>query len=212
MAVFVSDAFTDTDTTALQSHTGETGATWTEHANELGNDATIVSNQCKHIGSSGVSYYASGTASSNEYDVEATNIAATSASIGTGIYGRLLTSALTGYLAWGAGSTTLYKVTAGAFTSLGTYASAWASSDAIKLQIRSATKKIFINGTERISSANNDHTGTGNAGIRFYGAGGILDAFVATDLSGGGGGVSIPVLMKNMRGGFGNQHGGFING
>lgn len=183
---FVSDSFTDTDNTTLQSHTGETGATWTEHANESGNDAKIISNQCKHDSSAGVAYYASGTPASAEYDVQATCGAASTATYGPGIFGRLSTSALTGYLAWSTQTTTtLYKVSAGSYTDIGNTSYSWAASDVVKLQIRDAAKKIFVNGVEKVSSTDNTITAAGKAGLRFYGNGGILDDFSATDAGGG---------------------------
>lgn len=188
MAVFVSDTFTDTDTTILQSHTGETGATWTEHPNELGNDATIVSNQCTHTAANAVGYYASGVPSSNEYDIEYTVHSAASSTYGCGGSGRLLTTALTGYLAFpNATKIIMYKMTAGSFANIGEFTVTVVAGDAIKLEIRSAAKKIYLNAVEKVSSADDTHTGAGRAGVRFYGNGGILDNFVATDLSGGGG-------------------------
>ena len=187
MTVFVSDTFTDTDGTLLTAHTGETGATWTSLK---GTAEEIQSNALTPNGNDGVCY-ASGSPASAEYDVEYVITGTTAAGYALGGLGRLDTGVSTGtyYLAWHTSATfTLYKVIANAFTSLGTSSSpAPVGGDAIKLEIRDAAKKLFVNGSEKISSADNAITGAGKAGVRSYGnvttVG--IDTFVATDAAGG---------------------------
>src|SRR3990167_6827625 len=99
---FVSDTFTDTDTTALQSHTGETGATWTAHPSLVLN-STISGNRLAPPSSVDTSaYYASGAPSAAEYDVQADFIryATLSGSVDGGITGRMNISATTFYLVY----------------------------------------------------------------------------------------------------------------
>jgi hypothetical protein len=57
----------------------------------------------------------------------------------------------------GSGNWEIYKVVAGSYTSLGTYAQTLTPTTtyAVKFQIRNASKKLFIDGVERISSADN---------------------------------------------------------
>lgn len=188
MAVFVNDTFTDTNGVLLQNHTGETGATWTEHPDVAGVDATIQSNKASSLSNSGSAYYASGAPATAEYDVELTTGALSSPTMGMGPQGRLLATPYTGYLAWASGASSLYKHVAGAFTEIGSYAGAVPSGTVIKLQIRDATKKVFLDGVERISSTNNDVTGAGKAGLRFYSdavSPAIVDTFSATDAASG---------------------------
>jgi hypothetical protein len=82
----------------------------------------------------------------------------------------------------------LFKTVAGVNTSLGTFNEALINGDerTIKLQIRDATKKVFIDGVERISSADNAITAAGRAGVRFSNAlaGNMeMDNFDASDVA-----------------------------
>mgnify|MGYP001318790885 CR=1 FL=1 len=72
MAQFVNDTFTDGDATAITSHTGETGATWTKHGVATNTTApTVRSNRlrCDDTGAVNAIYYASGTPASANYTV-----------------------------------------------------------------------------------------------------------------------------------------------
>lgn len=198
MAIFVSDSFTDTDSTALQSHTGETGATWTKHASGLGADAIINNNQLAFTDAAGAEYYASGTPASAEYDVEADVVVVdTTRDSAVGVLGRVDTSALTWYLADHVGSLNqwrLFRRVNGSFTSLGSFSQDLtnATTYELKLEIRDAAKKLYVDGVERISNADDNVKPAGRAGVRLDSTPGNtdgmrLDDFVATDLSVGGG-------------------------
>jgi hypothetical protein len=75
----------------------------------------------------------------------------------------------------------------GAQATLGTYAGDSPSTTrAVKLQIRNAAKKVFIDGVERISSADNAITATGNPGLylRDDFSGWWIDLWSTTDAGG----------------------------
>jgi hypothetical protein len=91
----------------------------------------------------------------------------------------------------------LLKVVAGAETNLGSHALTPVASEThtIKLQIRDAAKKVFVDTVERISSADNAITATGKAGVKWVGAQTStttihMDDFSVNDLAGGGGSFS----------------------
>lgn len=195
MAVFASDAFTDTNGVALQSHTPTGGGSWTEHASYTAGAMEIRTNRARQSGGINNSlFYHSGTPSSAEYDVEA-DLALLSNN--SGIYevaGRIATAANTYYAARKRlnGTVALIKVVAGTVTSLG---SASGQSDVggnLRLQIRDATKKLFWDDVEILSSTDNEITAAGKAGIVDRGSnsgnttGMHFDNFLADDVSAGG--------------------------
>jgi hypothetical protein len=189
MTVFVQDTFTDTNGTNLNSHTGETGATWTDGSRT--GDLTINGNRV-HYGSGTVPWlYASGTPATAEYDVEADFVAVgIPATPGNpGIMGRMATAAETAYLIRYIESGTgwqFLKAVAGGYTVLGTYNTTLTS---VKLEIRDAAKKVYLAGVERISSVDNAITAAGKAGITIAAGtstnGNHVDNFVATDAASG---------------------------
>jgi hypothetical protein len=72
VAAFVEDTFTDVAGTDLSAHTGETGATWTEHPVGLAGGLVISdANRVRNSGTSTNLYYASGTPPSADYYVQA---------------------------------------------------------------------------------------------------------------------------------------------
>lgn len=187
MTVFASDTFTDSDGTLLQNHTPTVGGSWTKLVGGTGADIEIYSNRATPSGD-GVVYYNGGTPASAEYDVTLTIKNAGSSNYTIGQYGRLSPAAETGYLAWVVSSAYyLYRAVAGVFTELGIWATAPAANDVVKLEIRDATKRLFVNGTQRISSGDNAVTAAGKAGLRCYGTSStfFVDDFSADDLGGG---------------------------
>lgn len=200
MAVFVQDTFTDTAGVTLASHTGELGATWAKGSPAPNNAVITSAGRVRMGGATSGYYYASGTPASAEYDVEC-DLYVASKSGQHGIAGRLSTSADTCYRARLDASNNLMlfeKVVAGTNTQLSSTAKTYTIGNtyAIKLEIRDAAKKVFQDGVEVTSSADNAITSAGTAGIRFGSITGASDSngvhhdnFVATDLSGGGGGA-----------------------
>ena len=189
---FVSDLMTGSDGTDLTAHTGEIGATWSKVTGVTG-VIKLTSNRCKGD-SGGVSlYYASGDPTSAEYDVEA-DIYVISSTDYPGIGGRVSTSAETGYFVWHDPSNEwhLVQMISGTQTDLGSYSQALVSGTTyhVKLEIRDATKKVFIDGVERISSSDNTITAAGKAAIRYFNSdwgfgttGKAIDNFLATNPS-----------------------------
>lgn len=184
---FVSDTFTDSDGTSVTSHTGETGATWTNHPSYT-NGAKIQNNRAHGNGEYRV-LYASGAPASADYDVEAVVRKVTGLNHG-GIIGRCSTSTNTYYAAvWeNAGPWwRLYKLVSGTSTSLGTYSDnpAEGTDRTVKLQMRGTAIKVFVDGTERISVTDSAISDAGRAGIRLlYGSattGYHVDSITATD-------------------------------
>lgn len=202
MATFVNDTFTDTSATALSSHIGETGATWTKHPSHPSGSAVISNaNRSRYATTTTTCYYASGAPASAEYDVTVDLVTITNSGR-QGVVGRVDTSADTMYLARYDQNNTrweILKVVTGTATSLGTYTQTLTASQvyALKFEIRDATKKLYVDGVERISTADNEITGAGRVGLR--GNTGTdstayhLDNLVAADPVGGGGGAGPPV-------------------
>src|SRR5690242_14262483 len=74
-AKFIEDTFsTGSSGDNLNTHTGETGATWTKNPTVVGGSDMVLTDAGRVIpaGSTKGSYYASGTPASAEYDVQAT--------------------------------------------------------------------------------------------------------------------------------------------
>lgn len=183
MAIVVSDAFTDTAGTSLASHTGGTGATWTLHPIATGTAAITAGNRVRFDGPNGqAAYYtASGVPASAEYDVTwDLHFASTADDHNVGPIGRASTSAETFYNVFLTnGSTTtveLWKAVAGTWNILGSYAITRSAglTYALKFEIRNASKKVYVDGVERISSGDSD------AGLTAAGRAGLLLSSVAT--------------------------------
>jgi hypothetical protein len=203
MATFVSDSFTDTSGTALASHTGETGATWTKSAIS-GTGALEISNanRCRHDGNaSTLWYYASGTPINANYDVQATVRFLSDVDSQNGVSGRMSTSVDTMYIAFYNTNATanfdLYKVVAGSYTQLGTYADALSAGNERVLLLRMDGDQIsvYIDAVLRIGPITDTGVTVANrAGIRAYNVasdttGLHIDTFSATDIVAAGGSV-----------------------
>jgi hypothetical protein len=216
MAIFVSDTFTDTDATALDSHTGETGATWHDH-NTGGNKMVVDANRIHGGASAGSLFYASGTPASADYTVEADFVFLSQATI-VGITGRVVATNDTGqwngyylrhraFFGW-----QLFVSSAGALTQLGTTIGPELSAGQTKrgkLEMIGTAIKAYVDGVEIISVTDATHSTAGKAGVAHNSGGGSssvgvhLDNYAATDAGGGGGRAS-----KNTRAsGFGLETG-----
>jgi hypothetical protein len=186
---FVSDTFTDTDNTALTSHTGETGATWANVTSYSG-AAIITSNKAKGNSTVGSWLYASGSPATAEYDVQA-DVAQISAQGYIGVSARTSTSAATAYLCYWDHTNSrwhLEKVVSGSSTTLGTdyVGDAPSTNPVLKLQIRNNSQKVFLNGVERITASDTEITAAGKAGVFWFDQSGgstgrTLDNFTATN-------------------------------
>lgn len=165
---FVLDTFTDVNGTDLASHTGEIGATWTKITGDSTGNAWITSNRAAENGGSHALYEASGTPSSAEYDVT-TSWRIVSNLGAPGFGGRKQSGAITYYIVfWNNTTIELYKVIGASYTLIGSYTfTPTVGNDyTLKLQIRDAAKKVFLDGVERISSTDNAITGAGKVALR----------------------------------------------
>lgn len=196
MAIFSSDTFTEGSDTALSAHTGEVGATWTIHGSySLDCIVKAATDTLEKENNGSTLLYTDGTPDTAEYDVEIDVIKKAASITASGVVGRVVTSLNTFYMArydvdnaiW-----QLHRVNGGSFSLLGSFAQTLTIDQVyrIKLQIRTAAKKLFIDDVERISSTNNDIGAAGKAGIRFYNDSDsfndlIFNNFLGTDLATG---------------------------
>jgi len=202
MTVFVYDTFTDTNSTSLLSHTGETGATWTYIFGAVpGTHPTINNNKLQHTpGSIFNVYAASGTPPSADYSVEADIVYVNTnnyGSIEAGVCARLYSGTNTGY-AFGFGGGTWYisRCTSGgglhpASVPAGTYT----AGDPVTLRIAvsgtgaTVNVKGYVNDVLTLEWNDTDVariTNAGNAGVKMSGANYVtwdFDTLTASDLS-----------------------------
>ena len=174
---FVEDTFAGVDDTNLVDHTGEVGATWTHHASYGAGPVfhQIHTGGLKCNNALSECDYASGAPATAEYDVTALiHCVDMTVGIGTGligICGRVDVAANTMYIARydeQNGRWQLLKIEAGAGTSLGLFAQELTDGVVytLKLEIRDAAKKLYVDGVERISSADNAIAAAGKVGVR----------------------------------------------
>jgi hypothetical protein len=199
MAIFVSDVFSgETSFVNLEAPVGETGAEWTVHplyTSKL-QVRTTPKLYYKSEQTGPTAYYPSGIPASSEYNVSADFVfedVGTSAN-NFAIVGRLDTSSNDLYQALFSKATyqwRLFKLIDGVATLLGSYSQVvTVGTYSVRLEITDASKKVYINGIERISSTDNSITAAGRPGIRagsgILGQTGLqLDNFVAEDIGGG---------------------------
>lgn len=194
MATFVTDSFTDTSGTNIESHTGEVGATWVEHTALAGGQLVISdANRVRSNSSTADMVYASGLPASADYSVFGT-IVMRSDNNGSamGICGRLATGADTCYLfrynTSGTNQWQLLRLSGGASSTIQAV-NATITVDqayAIELRMTGSTIEGYVDGVLTCSGTNSDVTAAGRAGIRTAGtasntAGVHLDNFSAAD-------------------------------
>jgi hypothetical protein len=170
---FVFDSFTGTGGTELSTRTGEIGATWINGTNEPYAGSMYISNVNRLRWYDRSVYYASGTPTSAEYDVQADFVLVGGTPGSAGLVGRF--EPTTGYfyrVFWEPGSNSLIlqksTATTGGSVFLGSYTPgtpAVGSTHTIKLEIRNAAKKVYYDGVLVISSTDNELIGAGRAGI-----------------------------------------------
>lgn len=204
MAQFVSDTFTDTDDTLLQSHTGETGATWTHRA--LGTDYLEVKGNALRGAVATVSstqiYTASGSPAGADYTVKG-NIklygTGGSSSDSSGVCGRhdgLNDTSSSYYFAQysiAAAGWRLFKRITVNNTQLGsTVSGSLADGDEIILRMSGTTIELYKKGegSATISATDSAISAAGSAGVRLFTTDTTnavgLDTFSADDIVSGG--------------------------
>lgn len=223
---FANDLFTDTSGIDIASHTPTSGGTWTRNTS-VTTDLLVISsaNRVRHdvLNTQITQYYHSASPATAEYDVEMDIIvvgAIPTQQAGLGVVGRIDTAADTGYRGLhfidGSGGDAWYLqyTLAGSLTTLGSFAQVLTLNQAyhLLLQIRDAAKKLFVDGVERISSADNTITAAGKSGLYGYSSGIVTDSlgphgdnWVASDPAAGG----LPARIAPFAGGFATLNGGF---
>lgn len=200
MAQFLLDTFTDTDGTVLSSHTGETGATWTEHPNQNASDFQIQTNRARSVssGSNISAFYASGTPAGTEYDVNADMVAISTDGSTCGIIVRVSTSAhtwyLCGYTTSGTNRYYIEKLVAGTATEIGSNTSLanWTTGVTQEwlIEVRTGSIRLVVDGVEKAAASDTDITAAGRVGMRGIHTGSTtgprFDAISADDVGGGG--------------------------
>lgn len=202
MAIFGQDAFTDTNGTLLTSHVPDVGGSWTLHTGTAGQ---IQSNRACASTAPSI-HYNGGSPASAEYDVQADLFCIDNVPDEEWeIIGRVDTGAQTYYMVHyynGTDTWDLYKCVTGSFSNLGTFSQTLSASTTYvcKLQIRDAAKKVYIDGVERISSADNAITAAGKAGLAFdttvsTSGGYHTDNWIAQDPPAGESGIAISPVV-----------------
>lgn len=165
-AAVVTDSFTGTDGTLLQNHTGEVGATWTKHP-VYPMDAKLSGGRV--YAPAWMMYTASGVPATNEYDVSAdlfvkSNIGA------TGVIARADTATDSEYVARYTAQFSRWELSVcqSTCTLLGSYAQnlTVGATYHLKLVVRNASKELWVDGVQRVTSTDNVITRVGRAGVR----------------------------------------------
>lgn len=175
---FVSDTFSDPDSTALTAHTGEKGASWTVARNSNSTVWSIQSGEAKPSSTTGYNYsYASGIPLSPDYQVSATynyignGDGGYSDTITEGVVARMGTDGLSGYVFgydFGDSQWQIDKIGTGAVASVST--GSWAGEDVLlTLVVNGAVIKGYVDSTEVLSYTDpSPITAAGRAGIHSY--------------------------------------------
>lgn len=219
MAVFA-DNFTDSDGVTLQSHTPDTGTSWTRlWGTAAGVDIEINTNRARSDGTlnSGVIYTADATYPSADYDVTFTLVSLVNLA-GRPLYVMVRVADQENmyavYLSKQTNACSLYKKVSGTWTAIGSLFDEPADGSVCKLEIIGTTLTFYDDGVSVASATDSDLSAAGKAGL---GAGGgaelvtggddgstsnVLDTLTVNDLGGGGGDPegSLPA-GKLLRGG-----------
>jgi hypothetical protein len=173
---FLNDTFTDTDSTELSAHTGETGATWTEHPDSAASQLQIKNNRVGLLAHGFRElYYASGSPTGSEYDVSFDlYVIDETAGYEVGIVIEMNTGAgLGGYAIIYQGSSDDWRLVrydnGSAAALLAEYDQVLASSTTYSVAVRFRTSgntiEVDIGGTTRLTSTDSTYTGVGRIGL-----------------------------------------------
>lgn len=211
MATFTSDSFTEGGSDVdLSAHTGEIGATWTEHASFTTGAITVdAANDRIYQSSAAAScYHSSGTPASADYYVEAELIHLSAADALIGVVGRVDTAANTMYIARYNEANTrweLRKFVAGVTSGLGTFTQSLSIGVTYTLRLDQvgSTIRLLVDGVERISVTDSAISAAGVAGVRAGGASTSttrqhLLSFLGVDTSGAGGDLLLRMMNEGL--------------
>ena len=171
---FVADSFKGAKNSFLQSHAGETNATWAKSKVRNAGDLLLDDNGVhKDGGSNEAIYYVTSVPESPDYDVSADVYVVSHVPMAfSAICGRMDPDSKTMYTVWYSLSNTsweLNKFDRGDQNRLGQFSQELVPGKIykIKLQLRNGSQKVFIDGVERISSTDNSLTAAGHPGLYF---------------------------------------------
>lgn len=181
MATVVNDTFTESSNTALTSHTPDTGTGWTQIYNNMTsgyaqvNATTDYCEPTANENNKGLAYASSPDPASAEYDVTVVmgtaHPAAETYTKPFGVFGRHDGTADDRYIlqvlpdSHTQNAYQLYKVDGGVETQLASVDGTTVAGDEFKLEVRNASKKVYKNGSEILSSTDNVLTAAGKVGI-----------------------------------------------
>jgi hypothetical protein len=171
---FVTDTFTDTDNTVLSSHTGEVGATWTQHPACTTGTIIILSNRAhKDTASGNGCYFASGVPANANYTVEVLEVDLTAVGLASRACGWMSTTGTFSAVCVGRQNTTaveLIKFIAGTGTQLDTAAVTFTTDQirTLKLTRTGNDFEWFLDDVSQgvFTITDTEVSGAGRAGIR----------------------------------------------
>jgi hypothetical protein len=184
MAIFA-DNFTGSDGTQLQSHTPDTGTSWTRLWGSNGTlDLVITSNRCvqEAVTNNGVIYTADATYPSADYDITFTVFTLVDLDRPAYVFVRLQDQenmyAARIYRSSRGAISRLYKKVSGTWTALGSLFTGPADGSVCKLEIVGTALKFYDDGVEVASATDSDISAAGKAGL---GAGGGAELVATGD-------------------------------
>lgn len=173
---FISDPFTGTAGTAITSHTGTVGATWSLVTGSGAGSAVISdANRLRSNSATEASWYASGESFSSDMTISADVYIASWAG-NTGLIGRVSQSAYTYYLAKldpTGNKAQIYKNIAGSFTLLAEAAYSnpgTGTTHNMQFKIEGAELSLLIDGDTYVRATNTDIPTGSRAGLRMVSA------------------------------------------
>lgn len=184
---FVNDTFTEGSDTVLGSHTGELGATWTQHPSYQPNAVTIdAATDEAYLTADPAAYYASGVPPSADYCVEGVIKVTSVVSANTAITWRVDTAANTKMIFQLNNGTgwRMRKIVAGTQTTIGsedttTNIPTVGQTRTMKACSSGNTHTAYINGVQlgTVGGTDSSVTAAGRAGVRFVGLGSVSTGY-----------------------------------
>jgi hypothetical protein len=201
MALPATDSFTDSNGTALTSHS----ANWTQN-----NGAFDIQSNALAPNNSGDESGAHWNADAFDNDQYAEGVAtgfAGNDGIAIGLAVRCHASADTYYGFYGdsySGSGSyLFKMVSGTWTQIGDTGANWEDGDTVWLEVEGTTLTPKVNGSTDpdIGAQTDSSIASGSAGLSGYndGAANLIDDWEGGNLGAGPGGISIPVVIWHLR-------------
>ena len=194
MTVFVSDTFTDTDAVTLIDHTPETGGAWIKNQGSASTNLDISSNTAVSGSTSGsnVLYSNSAPPGNVEYDINVDVFVGATDFGRAGLAARVLDSSNHYFAIYDNAGTDRLRLrrVQGGTTTLDTSNETLTKANAydFKFEIKDATKKLYVDDVEKLSSVDNGLTAAGSAGILFFfmPTNANFDNFIAQDTASSG--------------------------